>query len=414
MPNLPVFPTDPQYNIYKGARYVPLIMGAWDATVEYEPLSIVIVEGNSYTSKWYVPAGVPVTNADYWVETGNYNGQIAQLTENLNDLTEDVNKNAADIASNSADISTLWREFYSPIRGKNIVFVGDSWCVGGSASSPSLRFSTLLANSLRMNEINLGVGGAGFTRPDTFLSQITGAAISLTPQQKNDTSIVLIIGGVNDLRNMSSTSISAYGGAIQACIEEAAKTFPNALIVLAINTSMLNSYSETMQYWTAYGQEAARQVHTAPTIIINNIDAVTNGNSAMYQSDNLHLTDLGHSILAGFLASTIQGGGNNICYYHGTLTLAETVSVITTPHAFRRNGIVHWTAGEFSFPQTDSQILLGSISQDILPKTNIYTPAYRSNKIAGNFALTASGNFYYIPESAVNNCYMSDFIYSFT
>lgn len=57
---------------YIGARYVPLIMGEWDSSATYEPLSVVLHEGNSYTSRTFVPAGVPIDNEVYWALSGNY------------------------------------------------------------------------------------------------------------------------------------------------------------------------------------------------------------------------------------------------------------------------------------------------------------------------------------------------------
>lgn len=50
----------------------------WDKTKTYEPLTIVYYQGNSYTSRQSVPAGVDITNTTYWALTGNYNAQIEQ------------------------------------------------------------------------------------------------------------------------------------------------------------------------------------------------------------------------------------------------------------------------------------------------------------------------------------------------
>lgn len=65
---------------YVGARYVPLFADPleWDNTKTYEPLTIVYNNGNSYTSRQYVPAGIEITNTHYWALTGNYNAQIEQ------------------------------------------------------------------------------------------------------------------------------------------------------------------------------------------------------------------------------------------------------------------------------------------------------------------------------------------------
>lgn len=65
---------------YIGARYVPLFADPleWANTNTYEPLTIVQHEGNSYTSRQYVPKGIDISNEDYWALTGNYNAQIEQ------------------------------------------------------------------------------------------------------------------------------------------------------------------------------------------------------------------------------------------------------------------------------------------------------------------------------------------------
>lgn len=69
-------------HVYIGSRYVPQIEGLWDINKEYESLSIVVdVNSNSYTSKKNVPAGIELTNTEYWVKTGNFEGAIEQELE---------------------------------------------------------------------------------------------------------------------------------------------------------------------------------------------------------------------------------------------------------------------------------------------------------------------------------------------
>ena len=78
-------------NVYVGHRYVPKIMGDWDNTQIYEPLSIVQYQGNSFTSRQYVPSGIELTNEEFWVSTGNYNAQIEQYRQDVRNLESDVN-----------------------------------------------------------------------------------------------------------------------------------------------------------------------------------------------------------------------------------------------------------------------------------------------------------------------------------
>lgn len=72
-------------NQYIGARYVPLFAkpAQWDKTRQYEPLTIVMHEGNSYTSRQFVPAGIEITNDTFWALTGNYNAQVEQYRQEV-------------------------------------------------------------------------------------------------------------------------------------------------------------------------------------------------------------------------------------------------------------------------------------------------------------------------------------------
>lgn len=85
---------------YVGARYVPKFYdyngsSNWRSGTEYEALTIVTLNGNSYTSKIPVPSsvGAPDQNPDYWVATGLYNEQVEayrQLTLALASRVEDA------------------------------------------------------------------------------------------------------------------------------------------------------------------------------------------------------------------------------------------------------------------------------------------------------------------------------------
>lgn len=92
---------------YIGARYVPLFADPieWDSSRTYEPLTIVYSGGNSYTSRQFVPAGIPIDNDSYWALTGNYNAQIEQYRTEVAQYDGRIEKNSTDIAKNSADIA---------------------------------------------------------------------------------------------------------------------------------------------------------------------------------------------------------------------------------------------------------------------------------------------------------------------
>ena len=84
---------------YIGARYVPIFANPieWDNTKEYEPLTIVTHEGNSYTSMQTVPAGIDISNSQFWALTGNFNAQVEQYRTEVEQVKEDVVNNTTDI-----------------------------------------------------------------------------------------------------------------------------------------------------------------------------------------------------------------------------------------------------------------------------------------------------------------------------
>lgn len=107
---------------YIGARYVPLLAdpAEWDNQRTFEPLTMVLHNGATYTSRQAVPVGIDISNTDFWVLTGNYNAQVEQyrrevqtfdgrIAENANAinalgsalLTESTNRANADTALDS-------------------------------------------------------------------------------------------------------------------------------------------------------------------------------------------------------------------------------------------------------------------------------------------------------------------------
>ena len=72
---------------YIGERYVPIVADPveWNANREYEHLTIVMYNGDSYISKQDVPKGAQITNTRYWLKTNNYNAQVNQAIEKSNE-----------------------------------------------------------------------------------------------------------------------------------------------------------------------------------------------------------------------------------------------------------------------------------------------------------------------------------------
>ena len=89
---------------YVGARYVPLFANPieWNSARAYEPLTIVLHQGNSYTSRQSVPTGIDISNDAFWAMTGNYNAQIEQYRSEVAALSGRISQNADAIAAEVA------------------------------------------------------------------------------------------------------------------------------------------------------------------------------------------------------------------------------------------------------------------------------------------------------------------------
>lgn len=252
---------------YVGARYVPIFgrMGEtsvqWDNSAPYEPLTIVLYQGNSYTSRQYVPAGIAIDNTDYWIETGNYNAQIEAYRQEVLRYADSFPVDSANIldgaitsdkiAAGAVDGSKVadgsitlgkmsagnQRNFWSQeakYLGKNIVFLGDSFFAAGTDSSEQEFAPIAIADALGMTKFNYAVGGAGFGRPTNLISsQQTVCQNAMTATEKLDTALVVCIGGCNDLLNLDYpiTQQMIVDG-MRGFIIWANETFPNAKVVL--------------------------------------------------------------------------------------------------------------------------------------------------------------------------------------
>lgn len=92
---------------YIGARYVPFFAEplAWDITKQYEPLTIVYYQGNSYTSKQAVPANIDIANEDFWAITGNYNAQIEQYRQEVTTYDNRITANTTSNTNQDAQLA---------------------------------------------------------------------------------------------------------------------------------------------------------------------------------------------------------------------------------------------------------------------------------------------------------------------
>lgn len=159
---------------YIGARYVPKFMGTYDPTQDYEALSVVDNGlGTSYTSKIPTPAGTPLTDTTYWIKTGDTNGAIIHLQDQIDAMK--VNPTVADLQANTKLVAgdvAYTSGFYSPADGGAATYIIDStgtpdnmFCFGMSSGL----FAKLVYGD-DLNILQIGAHSDGLT-DDTLIIQ---------------------------------------------------------------------------------------------------------------------------------------------------------------------------------------------------------------------------------------------------
>lgn len=442
--------------IYIGARYVPLIMGEWDNTNSYEPLSIVTYNGDSYTSRQGVPVGIPITNTAYWAKSADYNAQVAELASEINgfDLrldaieadgwvtTDRINSGAvttpkiadgamtADKIANNAvttsklasDVTALIEDtadeaaltYSAPIgyfKGYGYVAIGDSWTVGKRATD-NYGFVDRLAAKLGITDIyNFAVGNTGWVKPGSegvnkpFTIQAQDAATTLTETERNNVHLVTVMGGLNDY-HMYQYAYADLRDAASATANTLVNAFPNALIIfLPMNMPGYQCDRDVF----AFDRGVFTGAKAYPRVIsIQGVWSWLWGTSAWIDADNNHPTDSGHQALANNIYWLLLNGGNSY-YFSYNLTPSMKSGFSTGRESgidFQfMNGYITTQGTEITNSATmtaNVRVQIATLPAGACPLVSLYTPVYKGNEQIGVCEITTDGNVYVTPSSNVS------------
>lgn len=377
-------PTDapaPGVRQYIGARYVPLFDTPleWSDTREYEPLTIVLYQGNSYTSRQYVPTGIAVTNEEYWALTGNFNAQVEAYRQEVAAFDGRITANATAIANEeqarAAMDETLEQEITdaitayetadsklqeqidglknatSPVGDDGIaIFLGDSIGAGWSSEEPNgTGWPIYLAQKLNIptgRYFNVSNGGCSFAPQGTtnFNAELETAKTNLNNAgyKNSDVKLIVVAGGVNDARNQASSSNITQG--VNNLINNINNNFPNAKVHVFIGlmansgcqTTTLFRYKLIQESIAQYAANKSRNI--ASTICWDWFYDYSYTTANNYtSSDHIHLKSLGNLVAAGYMATVLNGG--TVDMFWGT-TATTTSTGGTGPNLYRQGYIV--------------------------------------------------------------------------
>lgn len=322
---------------YVGARYVPLFADPleWSDQRVYESLTVVLHEGNSYTSRQSVPVGIDIGNTTYWAETGNYNAQIeayrqevlaydGRITANANAIAAETQARESEVAEAMADIAAETQartngdnelalridslSKRTPVQGengRNAVFIGDSFMAPTTSYPQKLAYFT--AQLMGWTMYNYAYGGSGWVDEAgasmNFYHQIQKAAQQISIPVA-DVDYIVIGGGFNDWNDPTPlTYDQLYSAALQT-IKEARAQFPNAQIIAipmmfrnyGVDTHMHDLYSAIVAGIAASG------------VAVKVIKDAFMWQLGFKNVDGVHPTVELYKIMAQYVASKVMGG----------------------------------------------------------------------------------------------------------
>ena len=327
---------------YIGSRYVPVLGRKgedsieWDNTGTYEPLTIVLYQGNSYTSRQFVPVGIEIINQEYWANTGNYNAQIEQYRQDVADVKDQISAANANIgnintqigemktqigeietevtdaneqisAANASigtintqigEINAQIDEIETEVRDGIYLCLGDSWVAGGTIANA-------IAKQKNLTLINKAVSGASFTKYSTYVKTIA-EEINEAVSSISDVSLVklvTLVAGVNDVSHHDEINQSAINSAAAQALQSIRNNFPNAEIIFAADAPYSTDFLSLSHYY--YAVDQLQRVSYHQQVCFVNLYGMFN-NSYYYQEDNLHPNNGG----CGLVASMLLGGSN--------------------------------------------------------------------------------------------------------
>ena len=335
---------------YTGARYVPIFgrVGdesiTWDNTKPYEPLTIVLHEGNSYTSRQYVPVGIAITNEDFWALTGNYNAQIEQYHQEVQAFDNRITAAQSKADEGYADVETLkgqlgsaaYKNFTSavddssdlPISSavkaridgayqeldtkintieakvtKRVAIIGDSYT--STESYYRVYLEAMLPDNIEVDYY--GAGSVGFVRETTYgnghnFSWLLNQA--LTSGKVYDE--IIFYGGLNDCstsaQNAAYSESNQWGFIEKVTIENAVRSLKssiesssssNARVVVIPNEKIYNgAHGDTIPFtWFYNGMRGGANK--------NGWEYVESGRFWLWFVDNAYLSDGVHPTANG-------------------------------------------------------------------------------------------------------------------
>ena len=273
--------------------------GNWDISMAYPAWTVVNDgNGNGFLSLQPVPAGVDLTNTDYWVQVCDY----AMLWSDLNDKINALDARLTDVEAIQAkgfDTSGKW------------VFLGDSY----DTTSGSWIDATIYRLGLAQNTdaFNIAVSGHGFyggSWENDFRAFVTGRT------DLDEFKHVIVGGGLNDAVPAALTG-TVLQDAITSFCNTVKQFMPNAFIQVAYLGNILNDSPYISGRTAGNIIQAIQKYNTSfpdnGAAVLGNCEYIMH-NYSLFAADHIHPNASGIYRIACGVTNAIMTGRCNVLY----------------------------------------------------------------------------------------------------
>lgn len=298
---LPALPgTPPTGRTAIGPRITPnFITDPWSSDNTYQYYDVVLVEGNSYIARKAVPAGIQITNTEYWIHWADPNAQFQELQNTVQTFDGRITENATAIqneVTRATQAETVNSNAIAKLNAKKVcVIIGDSFSNAAQSGTPL--WYTNYCNVKNYTPYTNARDGAGYTIDgNTFLDQLNTANTAIT--DKSTVAEVIIFGGLNDTRS-SSFNEDTFAQALSDTLDAAKSYFPNALIWVVGPQSFCNANPNSYNAikWMSFRCVERSIKYSNPVFAFNWINGFFGGTTG----ENEHPSALGERIIASYM-----------------------------------------------------------------------------------------------------------------
>ena len=299
---------------YIGARYMPKFLGTYDSTTEYEALSVVDNgQGTNYVSNKPVPAGIPLSNRNYWQIYGSSSGAIIDLQNQIDTINTEVD------------------ELQKNPTNRKYILIGDSFSCGirGGGQTWVTGWADYAENILGNDKVfryNPGgdpafEGVSAFTSVSekNFIGQLNFVYENkLGSTSAKEITDIIVFGGTNEVIPTTTATIAA---AIDTFCARSKELFPNANIKIAC----LGLDARTMTKNDIYQGYILGSQRNGCEFISELLNLGTNKD---YDSGYGHWSEAGYNYYNPIILEAIVSGYTHFGWYNTyNLTLGADVTI---------------------------------------------------------------------------------------